>query len=68
MAFSMSLAKDQDIAKCYLCETETNLKWRCVECDFLMCNNCQEKIHSKFKYAQTHKIIDIKDIGKNDFT
>lgn len=37
-----------------------------------MCNTCRDKIHPKFRNANDHKIVDIKDIGQHneelDFT
>ncbi|XP_052101131.1 uncharacterized protein LOC127735077 [Mytilus californianus] len=48
---------------CGLCETDRPIKWKCLDCGILMCNHCKEKVHSKFKNAQDHKIIDIRDIG-----
>lgn len=67
MAFSNSIVRAQNVIICSLCETDPKLKWKCIECEFLMCNNCKEKIHSKFKHAQDHTIIDIKEVGKDDF-
>lgn len=54
----------QKIITCNLCERDPKVKWKCVECEFLMCNNCKEKIHAKFKHAKDHTIIDIKDVGQ----
>lgn len=56
----------QDIIPCYLCESETNLKWKCLDCDLLMCINCNDKIHPKFKNANEHTIVDIKDVALGD--
>lgn len=63
MALSKSSSKAQDITSCYLCELETKLKWKCIDCDLLMCNKCYEKIHPKFKNANNHTVVDIKDVG-----
>ncbi|XP_071133176.1 E3 ubiquitin-protein ligase TRIM71-like [Mytilus edulis] len=60
MALSKSIIRAQDIISCNLCELETKLEWRCVECDLIMCNKCRNKIHPKFKNAKYHTIVDIK--------
>lgn len=61
-----SVVKAQNFIVCQLCETENKIKWKCVECELLMCNKCKEKIHPKFKNAKDHRIIDIKDVGIQD--
>ncbi|XP_063447353.1 uncharacterized protein LOC134726877 [Mytilus trossulus] len=63
MALSKSVIKAQDIISCNLCESETKLKWKCLDCDLLMCNKCNDKIHPKFKNAKDHTIVDIKQVG-----
>lgn len=63
MAFSQSIKRGQAPATCNLCEEETKIKWKCVNCDMLMCTKCKDKIHVKFKFAKDHQIIDIKDVG-----
>ncbi|XP_052101129.1 E3 ubiquitin-protein ligase TRIM9-like [Mytilus californianus] len=63
MAFSQSVIKSQAPVSCGLCETDRQIKWKCLECSLLMCNHCKEKVHSKFKTFQDHKIIDIREIG-----
>ncbi|XP_076075705.1 uncharacterized protein LOC143046427 [Mytilus galloprovincialis] len=63
MALSKSVIKAQDIISCNLCESETKLKWKCLDCDLLMCNKCCDKVHPKFKNAKDHSIVDIKQVG-----
>ena len=63
MAYSKPNLKAQDIIFCHLCELDPKQKWKCLECQLLMCNNCYEKIHPKFQNAKDHRIIDIKDVG-----
>lgn len=65
MALSKSIIKAQDIMSCNVCESETKLKWKCIDCDLLMCNKCREKIHPKFKNADDHTILDIKEVGRS---
>ncbi|CAC5383391.1 unnamed protein product [Mytilus coruscus] len=72
MAFSQSIRKGQVPIICNLCETETKITSKCIDCDLMMCNKCCDKAHPKFKNAKDHKIVDIKDIGmytqEMDFT
>ncbi|XP_063427185.1 uncharacterized protein LOC134710723 [Mytilus trossulus] len=72
MASSQSVRKGQVLVSCNLCETGRPIKWKCIDCNILMCNHCKEQVHSKFKNAQEHKTLDIKDIGVHreeiDFT
>ncbi|VDI70123.1 tripartite motif-containing protein 9/67 [Mytilus galloprovincialis] len=66
MALSKPVIKAQDIVCCDLCESETKLKWKCLDCDLLMCNKCCDKVHPKFKNATDHTIVDIKQVGVSD--
>ncbi|VDI22914.1 Hypothetical predicted protein [Mytilus galloprovincialis] len=63
MAFSQSLHKSQIPINCHLCDIEKNIKWKCLECELLMCDNCKIKRHPRIKNSINHKVIDIKDIG-----
>ncbi|CAG2197763.1 unnamed protein product [Mytilus edulis] len=36
-----------------------------VSCQLMLCNTCKVNIHPKFKLADTHFIIDVKDVGTN---
>ncbi|VDI02037.1 Hypothetical predicted protein [Mytilus galloprovincialis] len=53
----------QTISGCHLCQRSGNVKWKCVSCQLLLCNTCKSNVHPKFKLADTHLIIDIKDVG-----
>ncbi|CAC5411649.1 unnamed protein product [Mytilus coruscus] len=48
---------------CSLCEEDTEIKWKCLNCDMLMCDKCKEKIHVKFKFAKDHKVVSIQEVG-----
>ncbi|CAC5403161.1 unnamed protein product [Mytilus coruscus] len=48
---------------CSLCEEDTRIKWKCLNCDMLMCDKCKEKIHVKFKFAKDHKVVSIHEVG-----
>ncbi|XP_063402131.1 uncharacterized protein LOC134686391 [Mytilus trossulus] len=72
MAFCQSIQKGQVPFSCGLCETETKISSKCIDCGLLMCINCRDKVHPKFKNAKDHRVVDIKDIGlyaeEMDFT
>jgi hypothetical protein len=59
MAFSSSIRKAQIIKLCELCENETNLKWRCIQCNKILCDKCK-KIHNKVQTNTQHQIVDLK--------
>ncbi|XP_052087868.1 uncharacterized protein LOC127724905 [Mytilus californianus] len=48
---------------CSLCEEDTRIEWKCLNCDMLMCDKCKEKIHVKFKFAKDHKVVSIHEVG-----
>ena len=54
---------DKSIWFCNLCQGRSNVEWKCLSCQLLLCNTCKSNVHSKFKLADTHIIIDVKDIG-----
>ncbi|XP_071170993.1 uncharacterized protein [Mytilus edulis] len=64
MAFSKSVIRSQAPAKCGICETDRPIKWKCVDCIKLLCNNCKEKVHPKFENAKNHQVVNIKDVGQ----
>jgi hypothetical protein len=47
---------------CQLCDEIDKIKWKCITCDYLMCERCC-KGHKKIKSCIEHTIIDFKDIG-----
>jgi tripartite motif-containing protein 56 len=62
MVFSSSIRKAQLVKLCELCETETNLKWRCIQCNTILCEKCKTKkiIHNKVQTNSQHQIVDLK--------
>ena len=63
---AVSIINGQVSIGCQLCETGETIVYKCLVCDLLMCKRCKEKVHPKFPNAKDHKIIDIKDIGKDN--
>ncbi|XP_071169816.1 uncharacterized protein [Mytilus edulis] len=61
MAFSKSVIRSQMPINCNLCETEKNIKWKCLTCGVLMCSTCKDKIH--LRIGKYHKVVDIKNVG-----
>ncbi|XP_076104394.1 uncharacterized protein LOC143073043 [Mytilus galloprovincialis] len=61
MAFSKSVIRSQIPINCNLCETEKNIKWKCLTCGVLMCSTCKDKIH--LRIGKDHKVVDIKSVG-----
>ncbi|XP_071161573.1 uncharacterized protein [Mytilus edulis] len=62
MALFKSFYKAQIPICCQLCEESSEIKWKCLQCNFLLCTKCQ-KLHKKVKSTDQHTIIDIKDIA-----
>ncbi|VDI08156.1 Hypothetical predicted protein [Mytilus galloprovincialis] len=56
----MACGGEQIPVSCGLCEEETKIKWKCVDCDMLLCDKCKEKIHVKF--TKDHKVISIQEL------
>lgn len=64
---SGSFRKEQTALVCQLCENEPKIKWKCLQCSLMMCQRCRDKVHPKFKSAESHQILDLKDVGKLKF-
>ena len=45
---------------CQLCEESNQIKWKCLQCHFLLCTKCKN-IHKKVKSSDQHNIVDIND-------
>ncbi|CAC5387490.1 unnamed protein product [Mytilus coruscus] len=65
MAASDSVRRSQSIKQCEVCESNAKIKVKCIDCDRFMCETCKRN-HSKYKDAEIHKLIDIKDINADD--
>ncbi|VDI43510.1 Hypothetical predicted protein [Mytilus galloprovincialis] len=56
MAFPQTRRQAQVPKPCELCETDTNIKWKCVQCNTLMCDKCKN-IHL-VQTSIRHDIVD----------
>ncbi|XP_063420943.1 uncharacterized protein LOC134706165 [Mytilus trossulus] len=65
MASALLEKKAQLPVTCQLCDEETKINWKCIECDSLLCDRCKS-IHSKVKTQLEHSVINLKDIGQQD--
>jgi len=61
---SNSISRGQVALLCQFCQIERRIKWKCLDCDKIMCQGCCEKIHPKFPSANYHTIVDVKDLSK----
>ncbi|XP_063405842.1 E3 ubiquitin-protein ligase TRIM71-like [Mytilus trossulus] len=58
----------QTRSMCQFCEESPEIKWKCINCELLLCQLCCSKIHRKSKASLEHEIINIKDIEKLNFS
>ncbi|CAC5418595.1 unnamed protein product [Mytilus coruscus] len=47
---------------CQLCETNGNIKWKCEDCELMMCDGCKTRVHLKIKEFKDHRLIAIEDM------
>ncbi|VDI27926.1 Hypothetical predicted protein [Mytilus galloprovincialis] len=66
MAYSASVKRSQDIIVCGLCEKDSKVKVKCMDCDLYLCQTCKEKGHAKFKNADLHDVVALKDIHSHE--
>ncbi|VDI20225.1 Hypothetical predicted protein [Mytilus galloprovincialis] len=57
-----SVPQEQCPSLCQLCNRDPKIKWKCVDCDLLMCIQCKNNIHNKIRTERQHSIIDIKEV------
>lgn len=55
----------QTPAKCQVCD-EGDITCICLNCDLFLCQRCSNRIHSRSKSGQDHKVISLKDLGTED--
>lgn len=58
------LHRGQTAVSCQMCEKSSQIKWKCINCDYLLCTNCYQ-LHRKVKSLDEHQIVDIKDIASH---
>ncbi|CAG2222101.1 unnamed protein product [Mytilus edulis] len=51
---------------CQICDTSSNIKWMCLECDLFFCLQCESKFHTKSKTLAAHSKIDIEKCGNKN--
>lgn len=61
-AIMASLTMNENLF-CKLCECVTDIKWKCLQCDIVMCEKCKLRIHPNIKNAKDHKVMDIKEVA-----
>ncbi|CAG2214057.1 TRIM56 [Mytilus edulis] len=60
IADSISMEGAQIPQLCHMCEENADIKFKCLDCAFLLCPRCR-KLHAKVKTQYVHRIVDLKD-------
>lgn len=55
----------QNLMICHFCETSYEVKWKCLNCDLILCELCKIKIHTKIKNLDKHDIIIFREFNSN---
>ncbi|XP_061198170.1 uncharacterized protein LOC133206236 [Saccostrea echinata] len=50
--------KSATTKQCAICEARVDVKWRCTNCDKIICQNCKN-LHKKVRATSHHKIVSI---------
>ncbi|CAC5366599.1 unnamed protein product [Mytilus coruscus] len=53
----------QNLMTCQFCEISNETKWKCINCDLILCQECKIKLHTKLKKNENHKVIDLKEFS-----
>lgn len=62
-SFSSSIQKAQILTVCHYCEASC-IKWKCINCDWFMCQTCIPKYHSNIPlFKKTHEVVTLSDYG-----
>ncbi|XP_076087596.1 uncharacterized protein LOC143058021 [Mytilus galloprovincialis] len=48
---------------CQFCEISNEPKYKCVNCDLILCEGCKIKIHTKIKKTEVHQVLDLKEFS-----
>ncbi|CAG2257622.1 unnamed protein product [Mytilus edulis] len=54
--------------KCEFCDIKKVVKWKCLDCGLIICDECKDKIHRKIKRGKDHKIVNIHEKEYQQFT
>jgi hypothetical protein len=58
LLFSQSIGKVQAPKSCELCLTDTNIKWRCLNCQSYICEKCKN-IHQRVQTTIDRLMVNI---------
>lgn len=61
-----TIRKAQVIQTCQLCRRNHSMKWKCIDCEIFMCDDCKLNVHAKVKTVISHTILDINDATFSD--
>ncbi|CAC5370770.1 TRIM45 [Mytilus coruscus] len=61
-SFSNFIQKAQTISVCHFCE-KSSIKWKCINCNLLLCQLCNRRIHSKIALSKEHYVTNLEDCG-----
>ncbi|VDI48410.1 Hypothetical predicted protein [Mytilus galloprovincialis] len=53
----------QNLMVCQFCETSNEPKYKCVNCDLILCEGCKIKIHTKIRKTEIHQVLDLKEFS-----
>lgn len=45
-------------AECQYCTNTRSIRWKCLDCNIIFCDNCKINIHSTIKLSEHHHILD----------
>lgn len=62
----------QQLVNCQFCDINRNVRggvrWKCLNCDLNLCENCKTGRHSRIKDSNQHRIIDIQALRTESCT
>ncbi|XP_063448148.1 uncharacterized protein LOC134727696 [Mytilus trossulus] len=61
---SASIRKAQIPISCHFCNGN-KIKWKCEECDIMMCNSCKDNIHERIKSTKDHEVLSFDNVGED---
>lgn len=56
----------QNMSICNFCELSNNIKWKCINCDLILCEECKTIKHPKFKGSECHIVIEFNLLGTKE--